>query len=97
MMKSVREIDRKRLQKLFKEGMKTAERYDAITITESVVVLQWIIDEEIKKHETELMNEKCKVLNRDTEITKLNELVDKLIAENTELKTYIEEMHCKWN
>ena len=95
-MKLLKEIGKKEFSELLSRGMETAKPYGALCYKETIVVLEGILESGIYESFDELEDAKDTIANLETEISELNKLIDKLIAENTELKTYIKEKHSKW-
>lgn len=95
-MKLLKEIGKKEFSELLSRGMETAKPYGAMCYQETVVILEGILESGIYESFDELEDAKDKISNLETEINELNKLIDKLIAENAEMKSYIKEKHSKW-
>ena len=95
-MKLLKDINKKEFSELLGRGMETAKPYGALCYQESVVILESILESGVYEQFDELEDAKDTIAKLEMEITELNKLIDKLIAENTELKTYIKEKHSKW-
>ena len=95
-MKLLKDINNKESLELLNRGMETAKPYGALCYLEAVIVLEGILESGIYESFDELEDAKDTIANLETEISELNKLIDKLIEENTELKTYIKEKHSKW-
>lgn len=95
-MKLVQEIGKKEFSELLSRGMETAKPYGAMCYQETVVILEGILENGIYESFDELEDAKDKIANLETEIGELNKLIDKMIEENTELKSYVKEKSSKW-
>lgn len=95
-MKLVKEIGKKEFSELLSRGMETAKPYGAMCYQETVVILEGILENGIYESFDELEDAKDKIANLETEISELNKLIDKMIEENTELKSYVKEKSSKW-
>lgn len=95
-MKLVKEIGKKEFSELLSRGMETAKPYGAMCYQETVVILEGILENGIYESFEELEDAKDKIANLETEISELNKLIDKMIEENTELKSYVKEKSSKW-
>ena len=95
-MKLVKDMSKKEFSDMLGRGTETAKAYGAMCYQETVVVLEGILENGIYESFDELEDAKDKIANLETEISELNKLIDKLISENAEMKSYIKEKHSKW-
>ena len=95
-MKHLKDMNKAEYLRLFNSGLETADRYGSMCCQDAVVVLQAIINDGVMVSAEELEDAKDKIAGLESEVTELNKLIDKLIAENTDLKHFLEERYRAW-
>lgn len=96
-MKLLKDMNKAEFKALLNKGMETAKPYGSMCYQETVVVLEGILEDGVYESFDELEDAKDQIAKLECEIKELNKLVDKLIAENADMKQYLKEKCYKWN